>query len=689
MQVVNYSHARNNLKSIIDNVCDNNEEVIITTKNDKSVIILSMDEYNRTHAEIKKSIQRSLEQIEKGETMSIDEKQTAGQFELLSQKRFLPFFITQFFGAFNDNVFKNALIILIAFQGSQFIKTDADLLINIAAALFILPFFLFSATAGQWIDKYEKSKSIRTIKLLEVLIMSIAAFAFVQGYIVLLIALLFLMGAQSTFFGPAKYSYIPQHLKDDELIEGNAWVQMGTFVAILIGTILGGVMIAQQQGRIYVACAIVVFAIAGYLSSRFIPLTPSLNEGLKINWNIFSETYRNIKFLKTNRTVFLSILGVSWFWFLGATYLVQLPNYTKTTLGGNEYVVTFLLTLFTIGIATGSLLCNWLSGKKIEIGLVPFGSIGLTLFGIDLYFSQPDVLPTTTLTLLEFLSAGHLRLLFDVLLIGLFGGLYIVPLMALVQQRSEQEHMSRVIAGNNIINALLMVLSAVVAIVVLSSGFSIAQLFFLVAILNALVAIYIYSLVPEFLMRFLVWLLIHSVYHIRAKDLEKIPDEGAAVLVCNHVSYVDALIIAGCIRRPVRFVMHYKIYNLPVLNFIFRTAKTIPIAGRYEDEALLNKAFDDIDKALAEGDLVCIFPEGRLTADGNIRSFRDGVEKIIKRRPVAVIPMALKGLWGCAFSRERSSIFVRVYRGLSSSIGLQVGDKVAAVDATAGLLYGG
>jgi len=619
------------------------------------------------------------------ENKKIDKK-VAGQFELLTQKRFLPFFVTQFFGALNDNVFKNALIILIAFQGSKFIEGDADLLINIAAALFILPFFLFSATAGQWIDKYEKSRSIRIIKLIEIVIMLIAAFAFSQGYIVLLIALLFLMGTQSTFFGPAKYSYIPQHLKVTELIEGNALVQMGTFVAILLGTILGGLMIAEEQGRQYVACAIVLLAVAGYLSSRSIPLTPSLNKDLKINWNVFNETFRNIKFIKSNRVVFLSILGISWFWFLGATYLVQLPNYTKTTLGGNEQVVTLLLTLFTVGIGSGSLLCNWLSGKKIEIGLVPFGSIGLTLFGVDLYFSQPDTLPSVTLGLVEFISAGHMRLIFDVVLIGFFGGLYIVPLMALVQQRSNPEHLSRVIAGNNIINSLLMVLSAVVAIVVLSSGFSIAHLFLLVAIFNALVAIYIYSLVPEFLMRFLVWLLIHSVYHVKARGLDKIPEDGPLVLVCNHVSFVDALIIGGCIRRPVRFVMYHKIYNLPILNFVFRTAKTIPIAGKYEDEALLNKAFEDIDEALEDGDVVCIFPEGKLTADGKMNTFRDGIEKIIGRRAVPVIPMSLQGLWGSAFSRQKSNIFYRLFKGFKSSIGLAVGDMVEAKDVSAAML---
>ncbi len=616
----------------------------------------------------------------------MQQNKVAGQFEILTQKRFLPFFVTQFFGAFNDNIFKNALIIMIAFQGSQFIKVNADLLINISAALFILPFFLFSATAGQWIDKYEKSKSIRAIKLIEIIIMLVAAFTFIEGHIFILIVLLFLMGMQSTFFGPAKYSYIPQHLKPTELIEGNAWVQMGTFVAILMGTILGGVLIAQENGRQYIAYVIVVFAVAGYLSSRFIPLTPSLNENLKINWNVFSETYRNIKFLKSNRTVFLSVLGISWFWFLGATYLVQLPNYTKITLGGNEQVVTLLLTLFTLGIGTGSLLCNWLSGNKIEIGLVPFGSIGLTLFGVDLYFSQPDVLPTVTLGLKEFLLNGHFRLITDVILIGFFGGLYIVPLMALVQQRCEPEHMSRVIAGNNIINSLLMVLSAVVAIVVLSLGFSITQLFLLVAVLNALVAIYIYSLVPEFLMRFIVWLLIHSVYRVKAKGLSKIPEQGSVVLVCNHVSYVDVLIIAGCIRRPVRFVMHYKIYDLPLLNFVFRTAKAIPIAGKYEDAALLDKAFDDIDKALAEGEVVCVFPEGKLTTNGEMSTFKDGIERIIKRRVVPVIPMALQGLWGSAFSRQKSNIFYRLLKGIKSRVGLIIGDEVEVPQVSAELL---
>jgi hypothetical protein len=336
-------------------------------------------------------------------------------------------------------------------------------------------------------------------------------------------------------------------------------------------------------------------------------------------------------------------------------------------------VVTLLLTLFTVGIGSGSLLCNWLSGQKVEIGLVPFGSIGLTLFGIDLYFARPMQGGDELIGLAAFLQLdGSSRIFADILLLGMFGGFYIVPLFALVQQRSDPEHLSRVIAGNNILNALLMVFSAVMAIVLLGAGVTIAQLFLVIAILNATVAIYIYTLVPEFLMRFLTWILIHSVYHVRKKGLENIPDQGPAVLVCNHVSYVDAMIIAGCVRRPIRFVMYYRIYNLPLLHFVSRTARAIPIAGAFEDRELMEKAFDEVDRALQAGDIVCIFPEGKLTADGTMNKFRTGVERIIRRRPVPVIAMCLYGLWGSAFSRDQGFLLWRIIKGIRSRIDLSI-----------------
>ncbi|MHB8455539.1 MAG: MFS transporter [Acidiferrobacterales bacterium] len=610
------------------------------------------------------------------------------QYLLLRQRRFAPFFVTQFLGAFNDNVFKNALVILIAFHGAGSISASTNTVINLSAGLFILPFFLFSATAGQIADRFEKSLLMRLIKLFEILIMIGVAFGFYFNDIPLLIGLLFLMGAHSTLFGPVKYSIMPEQLASDELIGGNGLVEMGTFLAILIGTICGGVLIdLPGEGATPVSIMVLVAAVGGYLASRAIPATPASAPQLKINWNPLSETWRNLQFLRGNRTVYLAVLGISWFWFYGAIYLAQLPNYTRTTLGGGEHVVTLLLTMFSLGIGIGSLLCERLSGHKTELGLVPFGSIGLTLFGIDLYFARPVSPPGALLDVSAFLHvAGHWRVLADFVLIGVFGGFYIVPLYALIQQRSEPSHRSRIIAGNNILNALLMVISAILAIVLLKAGASIAQLLLLTALLNAVVAFYIFTLVPEFLMRFLVWMLIHTIYRVRTQGLEQIPDEGPVLLVCNHVSYVDALVIGGCIRRPVRFVMDQGIYRTPILNFIFRTARAIPIAPAREDPEILERAYAEIDAALKAQDVVCVFPEGRLTSDGEMNPFRPGIEHIVARNAVPVIPLALRGLWGSIFSRKENRVLNIAASGLSSRIGLVAGASVSPGEASAAVL---
>jgi 1-acyl-sn-glycerol-3-phosphate acyltransferase len=347
------------------------------------------------------------------------------------------------------------------------------------------------------------------------------------------------------------------------------------------------------------------------------------------------------------------VLGISWFWFYGATLLAQFPNYCKDVLGGDEHVATVMLTTFSIGVGAGSLLCERLSGHKVEIGLVPFGSIGLTLFALDLYFASPAAAPGHTIGAVEFLAqSANWRILFDLVMIGMFGGFYIVPLYALIQSRAERSHQSRIIAGNNILNALFMVGSALMAIVLLKAGITIPQIFLVTALLNAVVAIYIYTLVPEFLMRFLVWLLMHSIYRLETTGVENIPEEGPAVLVCNHVSFVDALIIAAGCRRPIRFVMDHNIFRIPLLNFVFRTGKTIPIASAKENPQLLEKAYDEIAAALANGDLVCIFPEGRITDTGELYPFRGGITRIVQRTPVPVVPMALRGLWGSFFSRK-------------------------------------
>ena len=470
---------------------------------------------------------------------------------------------------------------------------NTNQVVNLSAMLFILPFFLFSALFGQFADKYEKSGQIRRIKLFEILIMLLATLGFWLDYLPLLLGVLFLLGFQSTMFGPIKYGIIPQVLDKRELVGGNALVEMGTFVAILAGTIAGPLLMGiDGDWPVWISGAVLITAVLGYIASRDIPLAPSVAPDLRINWNFLAETVRNIGYIKENRIVLNSVLGISWFWFFGATFLVQIPSFSETVLGGDERLMSSLLAMFIIGISTGSLLCERLSGGQVEIGLVPFGAIGLTIFGIDMYFASPSV-PAMHATLSSFFAlASNWRIVFDLLMIGIFSGFFIVPLYALVQQNTTASHRSRVIAGNNILNAMFMVISAIIAMLLLGKiGFTIPELFLFTAILNLVVTLYIFTVVPEFLMRFLVWILIHTIYRVEVTGIDNIPENGSVIVAANHVSFVDPLIVGGVIRRPVRFVMYYKIFKIPVLKFIFKTGKAIPIASQHENKDILEQAY--------------------------------------------------------------------------------------------------
>ena len=611
------------------------------------------------------------------------------QFNLLKQRRFAPFFWTQFLGAMNDNVLKNGMIIFMAFGGMTLAGMDSNLLVNAAGAVFILPFVLFSAFAGQLADKYEKTRVIRGVKIFEIAVMAFGAVGFVSANLSMLFVALFAMGLHSTLFGPVKYAIMPQALARDELVGGNALVESGTFVAILVGTIAGGVLVAvTPSGPMIVAAATIVLAVIGYLVSRSIPAAAATDPSLKLNWNPFTETAASVRLAAKNIVVWRSMLGISWLWFYGAMLLNQFANMSKDVLGGNAEVATFLLATFAVGVAVGSLLCERLSGKKVEIGLVPFGSIGMSVFAIDLYFATKGLHPVGQSGAMEFISKReHWRVMIDLFLLSVSGGLYSVPLYALIQERSDQSHRSRIIAANNILNAIFMVVSALLAIALIKfAGFGVPQLILTIAVLNAIVAFYIYSLTPEFLLRFICWMLISFVYRLKVKGLENIPDHGPVIVVANHVSYVDALVISAACRRPIQFVMDHHIFSTPGMAWVFRQMKAIPIASAKEHPEMMERAFKRVKQALAEGDVVCIFPEGKLTKDGEMGSFRPGIERIVAQTGASVVPLALRGLWGSFFSRTTNGVAFKRIRGLFTRIELVGGTLVPAGSVTAAKL---
>jgi len=607
------------------------------------------------------------------------------QLTLLGRRRFGAYFWTQFLGAFNDNVFRNALVILIAFRAWQVAGLTPGAVVALAGGIFIVPFFLLSPFAGQLADAWPKSTLIRWTKAAEVVIMLGAAAAFAWGGLGALLVVLFFMGAQSAVFGPVKYGILPELVDDDDLVGANALVETGTFLAILLGTILGGFLIGLgDAGPGWVSVAVVALALLGFGSSLAVPPLAAANPGLPIARSPLAPLRDTIRVTRSVQSVFLSILGLSWFWFFGSALLALLPTYTRDVLGAGEGVVTAFLALFCIGVAAGSLLCERLSEHKVELGLVPLGSLGMSLFAIDLWWIGAPERADAARTLGAFLHvAGSWRIMIDLALLAAFGGLYTVPLYAFIQHRTEAAVRARVIAGNNVMGALFMVASAVVIAGLQQAGLSIPQTFLVLAVMNAVVAWYVYTVVPEFLFRFLCWLLSHVLYRLRTEGREHIPDEGPVLLVCNHVTFVDWLVIASACKRPPRFVMHHSFLAIPGLGLFFRDAKVIPIASARESADVLTSAMDRIAEELAAGEVVCIFPEGKLTTDGRLAPFRPGVERIVARTPVPVVPMALVGLWGSFFSRKDGKPLRRPFRRVWSRIRLVIGPAVPprAVDA--------
>ncbi|MDI4635722.1 MFS transporter [Pelomonas sp. V22] len=614
----------------------------------------------------------------------------SNQFALLGQRRFAPFFWTQFLGAANDNLFKFAFTVLVTYQLSVewLPRAQAGMVIG---AVFILPYVLFSATSGQLADKHDKTRLIRFIKSLEIAIMAIAAWGFFAVNVPALLACVLLMGLHSTLFGPVKYAYLPQQLSERELTGGNGMVEMGTFVAILLGNVAGGLLIATPGvGAQHVAIACLGLAVLGRLSAQAIPASPAADPGLKINWNPVSETWRNLKLAHEQLAVFRSLLGISWMWFFGAVFLSNFPAFAKDVLHGDEQVASLLLVVFSVGIGVGSLLCELISRRHVEIGPVPLGAIGMSVFAIDLYFASRGLAPASSLTLAQFLADhAHWRVLADLCLLALFAGLYSVPMYALIQLRAQPSHRARIIAANNILNAIFMIASSLLAGALLGQGLTIPQLFLVVGLANAVVAAYIFLIVPEYLLRFVAFVVSRLVYRFKVTGDEHIPTKGAAVLVCNHVSFIDAVLVMAASPRPIRFLMDHRIFALPLLGWLFKLGKAIPIAPQKEDPATYEAAFAQARAVLDDGELLCIFPEGGITRDGQLQPFKGGVMKLLEgRETLPVVPLALTDLWGSFFSRiERGEAMVRPFRrGLWSRVGLVASAPLVASEVSPELL---
>ena len=589
------------------------------------------------------------------------------QWQLLKTRRFLPFFLTQFLGAFNDNVFKNALIILITYTAVEQSTLSPQIMITIAAGIFILPFFLFSAMAGQIADKYDKSKLIRIIKTVEIVLMLGAAFGFYWQLTGLLMLILFLMGTQSAFFGPVKYGILPDQLAENELIGGNALVDSSTFISILLGTICGGLLIMVENGPLIISCIVIVVAILGLMSSFSIPATQPAAAALTIHYNFLIETRDIIRHARQHPVIFRSILGISWFWLFGASFLSQFPTFAKDVVGGNEQVVTLFLATFTIGIAIGSLLCNRLLKGEIAATYVPMGIIGMTLFTVDMYLASSSLSPVETGVLIGagvyLESFAHWRILIDLLGISICGGIYIVPLYAIIQHRTEMSHMSRTFAANNILNALFMVVSAIAISAMLAYDFSVIDVFLVIAIVNGVMAVYISSLLPQALVKSVLRWIFHLCYKLDVKGVEHFHKmDSKTIIVANHLSFLDAVLIGAYVPHHVSFAINTHIAKRWWLRPFLFLADTIALdpANPMSTRLLIDR--------VKKGRVIVIFPEGRLTVTGSLMKIYEGPAMIADKTGAQVLPIIISGAQYTPFSKLRGKVRIRWFPKITMTV---------------------
>jgi acyl-[acyl-carrier-protein]-phospholipid O-acyltransferase/long-chain-fatty-acid--[acyl-carrier-protein] ligase len=580
------------------------------------------------------------------------------QLHLLTERRFLPLFTAQFLGAFNDNLFKNALVMLAAYRIAAQAGVNGQIVVTLAAGLFILPFFLFSAPAGQLADKYDKSRLIRWIKAAEIAIMAIGAYALISGNLWFLLAVLFLLGVQATFFGPLKYAILPQHLSAKDLLDGNALVEAGTFLAILLGTIVGGLLVLTEGGPWIVGGGAVLLALAGWAASLFLPPAPAASPDLRVTPNFVVEAGRIVRQAAKRRDVFLSILGISWFWLIGATYLSQFPNFTKDVIGADEHVVTLFLTLFSVGIGLGSMLCGRLMKGEISARYVPAAAILMTVFALDLYWAthrHPSAAGPELLGIAAFLeSPSNWRISLDLLLLAMAGGVYIVPLYAIVQARTEAAQRARAVAANNIMNALFMVASAVATMLLLAAGVSVPGVFLIVGVANVAVAVYIVRLLPHDTLKTIAAAFFRLLYRVEVHGAEHVTAAGErAVIVLNHVSFLDGPLVAAFLPGRATFAIDSKMAKRWWVRPMFWLVDALTVDPT---RPLATKA---MIKAVREGRHCVIFPEGRITVTGSLMKVYEGPGLVADKADAPVVPVRIDGAQFTPFSRMRGKLRLR------------------------------
>lgn len=587
--------------------------------------------------------------------------------DLLSAKRFLPLFLTQFFEAFNDNFFKTALLILITYKLAHSVKM-AEILVTVAGGIFILPFFLFSATAGQIADKYNKAIVIRLIKVVEISAMLLAAIGFSLNNIPLLLVTLFFMGIHSAFFGPLKYAILPDHLAKDELIAGNALIEASTFIAILIGTIFGGILMSVSYGISIVATLGIIIAVTGLVCSFFIPNTMRAQADLNISLNFITETKKIIDYAKDNHRIFLCILGISWFWAVGFTLLTQFPNFTKNVINGTSGVVTLFLGTFSIGVAIGSLLAERVQNKQLTSKYVPLGVIGMTIFIMDLYFASHSLSSpsdSSSLTLWHFLASfNHWRMLLDTLLLSACGGLYIVPLYAIMQAEAPESNRARIIAVNNIMNAFFMVIATIITSLLFAIHFTIPQIFLLLSILNALVALYICKLLPDAMIKsFFAWVL-KAIYRVKIVGLENFNAATTpAIIVANHSSFIDALLLSAFLPEKMLFAINSHVAKKWWIKPFLSLANTFPL------DPTKPMATKSLIHVLKDQPQYCIiFPEGRLTTTGGLMKIYEGPGLIADKTNSDILPIRIDGVQYTPFTYLKGKMRYRWFPQITITI---------------------